>query len=118
VSPLGPLPTTDAVLMPASAHRCRCPVACRGSRSARQVIWVGVGEVGQAGKQQPGVEMGEHHGVAQPGVGEPITVAAWEPGTGAPTKRSAASCSSAPAVEWHLGNVFTKLGITSRKDLR
>jgi len=21
-------------------------------------------------------------------------------------------------VEWHLGNVFTKLGITSRKDLR
>jgi len=21
-------------------------------------------------------------------------------------------------VEWHLGNIFTKLGITSRKDLR
>jgi hypothetical protein len=29
------------------------------------------------------------------------------------------SCSSAPrTVEWHLGSVFTKLGITSRKDLR
>ena len=38
---------------------------------------------------------------------------------GAPTKRSAAQLFISPrTVEWHLGNVFTKFGITSRKDLR
>ena len=41
------------------------------------------------------------------------------PTHGRSTQEIAAQLFMSPrTVEWHLGNVFTKLGITSRKDLR
>lgn len=50
-------------------------VAGGGVQDARRG-WVGVGELSQSGWQQPGVDVAEQHGVVQPGVSEPVAVAA------------------------------------------
>lgn len=42
--------------------------------------WMGVGELGQAGLEHTGVDVGEQHGVVAPGVGDPVAVCARDPG--------------------------------------
>jgi hypothetical protein len=43
-------------------------------------VGVGVGELGQAGLQEPGVDVGEEHGVIAAGGGEPVAVGAGDAG--------------------------------------
>lgn len=52
---------------------CALVVACGGAQGAG-CGWVGIGELGQAGLKQSGVQVGDQHGVVQPGVADPVAV--------------------------------------------
>lgn len=52
------------------------PVFVGGGTQRGGLGWVGVGERGDPGLQQPGVDVGQQHRVVQPGVGDLVAVAA------------------------------------------
>jgi hypothetical protein len=54
-------------------------VAGGGAQSAG-CGWVGVGELGKAGVEHSGVEVGEQHGVVQAGVSDVVAVGAGDAG--------------------------------------
>jgi len=55
-------------------------VLCLVDSAAVDIGRVGVGELRQAGLEQPGVDVGEQHGVVHPSVGDAVAVAAGDAG--------------------------------------
>ena len=74
----------------------RSPVFVGGGTQRGGLGWVGVGEHGDPGLQQPGVDVGQQHRVVQPGVGDLVA--------GAPA--ICAGWGEAPLGLWHLSRVL------------